>query len=187
MDQGLAAVLGAAVGVTGTLGTAVLTYLAARRQAVDQGKVDHEKALREERRLAYLSLMQAAEPADRALHRVAHRDNLRGLSMETAPDEPALATAIDELGEAAHGVYRAHAQVDLVGPHRMSGLAIEVWAAIRDLRAFLEAVKRGDVGSGDYQDGCERAVDYVERARTKLANGAREVLALPPGAAREAE
>lgn len=187
MDQGLAAVLGAGVGVTGTLGTAVLAYLAARRQAVDQGKIDHEKALRAERRDAYLSLIQAAEPADKALHRVAHRDNLRGLSMETAPDEATLAIAIDELGEAAHAVYRAHAQIDLVGPHRMSGRAIEVWAAIRDLRAFLEGAKRGDVAPEDYQDGCEKAVDYVERVRTKFAEGARAVLALPPGATHGAE
>ncbi|MGW0837315.1 hypothetical protein [Streptomyces prunicolor] len=173
--------------MTGTLGAAVFAYLATRRQAIDQGKVDHEKTLRTERRDAYLSLIRAAEPVDQALHIVAHRDNLPGLSMASAPDDAVLTAAIEELGTAAHGVYRAHAQIGLVGPKRVSDRAIEVWASIRDLRAFLEAAKRGDVPPEDYHDGCSEAVDYVERERTRFAQSARAVLALPPGATENAE
>ncbi|GGV63027.1 hypothetical protein GCM10010277_68830 [Streptomyces longisporoflavus] len=53
--------LGAAVGVIGTLGTATLTYLATRHQVRDQGRVDHAKVLREERKAAYLDFLEAAE------------------------------------------------------------------------------------------------------------------------------
>ncbi|MBO7938136.1 hypothetical protein JTP77_019765 [Streptomyces sp. S9] len=53
MDQGTAAVLGACVGVIGTLGTAVLTYMAARHQMREQGKIEHRKIIRAERREAY--------------------------------------------------------------------------------------------------------------------------------------
>ncbi|WP_405973329.1 hypothetical protein OG496_31470 [Streptomyces sp. NBC_00988] len=181
MDQGLAAVLGASVGVTGTLGTALLAYVAARRQAIDQGKIEHGKQLRTERREAYLTLIQAAEPVDRALHKIAHRDDVSGVSMESAPDDAVIRSAIEDLGTAAHEIYKSHARVDLAGPKAMRLVAVEVWAATRDLRSFLEAVLRGAITESSYQDRCEEVVDAVERSRTRFAEEASRVMEIAPG------
>lgn len=70
MDQGIAALAGAGVGVVGSLGTALLAYLAAGRQARDRGRIEHAQKLREERRTAYRLFQRAAEPIDDALHRI---------------------------------------------------------------------------------------------------------------------
>jgi hypothetical protein len=45
MDQGIAALAGAGIGVVGSLGTAGLAYLAAERQARDRGRIEHAQKL----------------------------------------------------------------------------------------------------------------------------------------------
>lgn len=70
MDQGLAAVLGATVGVAGTLGASVLAYIATRRQASDQGAIDRAHKVREERREAYLNVMDTLDLVKRELLKV---------------------------------------------------------------------------------------------------------------------
>ncbi|MFE1188988.1 hypothetical protein [[Kitasatospora] papulosa] len=65
MDQGTAAVLGASVGVAGTLGTGFLAYLAARHQIRDQAKLDHRKTIRSERREAYRDFLRRVSEIER--------------------------------------------------------------------------------------------------------------------------
>ncbi|MEV7885083.1 hypothetical protein ACWD3I_06300 [Streptomyces sp. NPDC002817] len=67
MDQGTAAVLGACVGVAGTLGTGVLAYFAARHQIRDQAKLEHKKTVRSERREAYRNYLITVSEIERDL------------------------------------------------------------------------------------------------------------------------
>ncbi|MGW1401052.1 hypothetical protein ACWCRF_20860 [Streptomyces sp. NPDC002405] len=67
MDQGTAAVLGACVGVAGTLGTGFLAYFAARHQIRDQAKLEHRKTVRLERREAYRDFLRHISEIERDL------------------------------------------------------------------------------------------------------------------------
>jgi hypothetical protein len=67
VDQGTAAVLGACVGVAGTIGTGVLTYFAARHQIRDQAKLEHRKTVRSERREAYRDFLKHISEIERDL------------------------------------------------------------------------------------------------------------------------
>ncbi|MGW0771289.1 hypothetical protein [Streptomyces sp. NPDC002676] len=180
MDQGLAAALGASVGVAGTLGTAFLTYVAARRQSDEQAKLEHLRSLRAERREAYLAVFQAAESVDRAMMLIAARDDVPGASMRSAPDEEVLRNLADALGVAVHALYAAQARLALVGPDDARQSAVDVWAAARELRRFVEEVRRGDVAPAEYQTRCGGAVDRYEHERTRFANLVRSIMEAPP-------
>jgi len=65
MDQGTSAVLGACVGVVGTLGTAMLTYVVARHQISEQGRIEHKKTIRAERREAYREFLMEVSRFER--------------------------------------------------------------------------------------------------------------------------
>lgn len=67
MDQGTAAVLGACVGVAGTLGTGFLAYFAARHQIRDQAKLEHRKTVRLERRESYRDFLRRISAIERDL------------------------------------------------------------------------------------------------------------------------
>ncbi|MFD3835140.1 hypothetical protein ACFWWC_02630 [Streptomyces sp. NPDC058642] len=67
MDQGTAAVLGACVGVAGTLGTGFLAYFAARHQIRDQAKLEHKKTVRSERRDTYREFLRNTSEIERDL------------------------------------------------------------------------------------------------------------------------
>ena len=177
MDQGLAAVLGASVGVLGTLGTAIATYAATRRQVVDQERAARKREHRIERRDAYLDFLVATESLDRALHKVAHRDDdPSGLSMESPPSAAVIQSALEDLDVAVHELYKMHMRIRLVGPKRLNEPAIEVWAAARTFRSFLGKVLRGEIPAERYQERCEAAVDYVERWMDRFSTDAGEVL-----------
>ncbi|GEB51845.1 hypothetical protein [Streptomyces cacaoi] len=184
MDQGLAAVLGAGVGVLGTLGTAAVTYAAARRQTLDQGKVDDTKAIRGERRDAYLAFIEAAEPVDFVLHSLAHSDEVPG-SCERPPNTAVLNEMVEDIDSAVHALYKAQARIDLVGPSSVVSEAVNVWGAARDLRSFLQAVLRGDVAPDVYAQALETAVDAVEKARDDFGRAARDVISTPMNLFRE--
>lgn len=67
MDQGIAAVLGAGVGIVGTLGTAFLTYAGARHQTRDQGRIDHQRSVRNERMAAYEAFFESLTEHERRM------------------------------------------------------------------------------------------------------------------------
>ncbi|MEE1736079.1 hypothetical protein PUR49_06050 [Streptomyces sp. BE147] len=183
MDQGWAALFGAGVGVVGTLCTSALTYSSARRQAHDQGAVDHERTLRSERREAYLVFMQAAEPVDNVLHRVAHQDGVPASARDAPPAPDVLSAAVTELGGAVDALYKAQAQLDLMGPEAVAAEAVNVWSDVRSLRAYLERVLHGmreGLPDAAYRTGLEDAVDAVEMSRERFTRRAREVIVTPP-------
>ncbi|WP_225848624.1 hypothetical protein [Streptomyces sp. HPF1205] len=184
VDPGWAALAGAGVGVVGTLCTSVLTYAATRRQARDQGTVDHGRALRSERREAYLLFMAAAEPVDGVLHRVAHQDAEVASARDAPPPAAVLSAAVEELGTAVDALYKAQARLDLMGPESVAAQAVNVWSDVRSLRTYLErtlrGMREGEVPDGGYRTGLEDAVDAVELSREKFARCARRVMETPP-------
>lgn len=116
MDQGLSAVLGATVGVLGTLGTASLTYAAARHQVRDQSRVDHRRLLREERQAAYLELISAHEELE------IESSKAWGALAEHNPDytaEHGLASQ-RKVGDLLNSVYAKTSRVELVGPREVA-------------------------------------------------------------------
>ncbi|MFF3258391.1 hypothetical protein ACFYWO_04340 [Streptomyces sp. NPDC002932] len=183
MDQAWAALLGTGLGVAGTLCTSGLTYASARRQARDQGVVDHLRELRNERREAYLAFMGAAEPVDDVLHRLAHQDGVPAAARDAPPAAEVLNAAVEELGTAVHALRKAQARLDLMGPEPVAEDAVNVWSDVRSLRAYLERVlhrvREGAAYDG-YRTGLEDAVDNLERSREKFTRSAREVMTAPP-------
>ncbi|MFE7959574.1 MULTISPECIES: hypothetical protein [unclassified Streptomyces] len=167
MDQGVSAVLGASVGVLGTVGTAVLTYLAARKQADDQGRVAQRSMLRTERREAYLAFLQAQESIDSALNLI---------DAQSPPESAVLDSAIELADRGAHEIYVAQSRVELTGPESVCGAALEAWGAARNLRSFLEDVRGGRVPPSQYEGQSEARIDEVERCKLEFTAAARSVL-----------
>lgn len=126
MDQGLAALLGASVAVVGALCTGGLTYVATRRQAMDNGEVAHRKQLREERRDAYKKFLAAAESLDRVIFRLVEQECIQ-LDFESRLARDAVAEVMGDLDSAAHNLYVERMNVALAGPFAMGGLAHELW------------------------------------------------------------
>ncbi|GAB7102118.1 hypothetical protein JCM4814A_04320 [Streptomyces phaeofaciens JCM 4814] len=159
--------LGASVGVLGTVGTAVLTYLAARKQADDQGRVTHRSALRAERRDAYLAFLQAHESIDGALNVI---------NIASVPEIAVLDRAIELVDRGAHEIYVSQSRVELAGPESVCGAALEAWGAALNLRSFLDEVRAGLVSPGQYDGQCEARIDEVERCKATFTAAARSVL-----------
>ncbi|WP_234434420.1 hypothetical protein [Streptomyces sp. NRRL F-5126] len=180
MDQGWAAIVGATVGVVGTLCTSWLTSSSDRRLARDQGKAEHGRELRSERREVYLALMEAAEPVDAVLHRIAHQDGVPAAVRDAQPPADVLREAVEELGTAVDTLYKAQARLDLMGPEAVAVEAVNVWSEVRSLRTYLERALQGQLPDAGYRTGLERAVDAVEVSREKFARRAREVMEAAP-------
>ncbi|MFD4608042.1 hypothetical protein ACFWOT_07960 [Streptomyces sp. NPDC058440] len=173
MDQGLAAVLGASVGLAGALGAATLTYIATRKQAADQGLVEFKRSLRSERREAYLAFIRATED----LHPVLVALGWHGqVSAEESP--MGRAEQISTLRSLVRDLYRLQAQIDLVGPTEISRAAIEVWGRIADLRSALEREQAMGHG-GSRSRALDVALDSLEDVRETFSATARRVLETP--------
>ncbi|MBP0456637.1 hypothetical protein [Streptomyces montanisoli] len=180
MDQGWAAIVGAGVGVVGTLSTSWLKTTADRRLARDQGAAEHGRELRGERREVYLAFTEAAEPVDAVLHRIAHQDGVPAAVRDAPPPTDVLREAVEELGKAVHTLYKAQARLDLMGPEGVAEEAVNVWSDVRSLRTYLERVLQGQLPDDGYPAGLERAVDAVEASRERFARRAREVMETAP-------
>jgi hypothetical protein len=185
MDQGWGVLAGAVVGAAGASGASWLAYLAARRQARDQGEVDHGLVLRSERREAYLAFMEAVEPVDGVLHRLAHQDGVPAAVRGTPPPVDVLRAAVEQLGAAVDALYKIQARLDLAGPEAVAAQAVHVWSNVRALRTYLETVLHraleGDRPADEgYRSGLDDAVDEVEVSRETFARRAREVMVRPP-------
>jgi len=120
MDQGLAAVLGASVGVLGTLGTGVLTYFAARHQIRDQGNLERERTLRAERAAAFTAFLEAVNLADVQLNELTGTIGV----LENRPDDidawNERYAEVKKLAETLDDISKRQVKVLLVGPEDVS-------------------------------------------------------------------
>jgi len=166
MDQGLAAVLGAAVGVLGAAITGSLGYLAARQQATDQGRIEHARQLRAERRETYLALMKLMEPA-------------KGF-MNTEPSQMSgqyYAAAYEQLHEAQKNLYLLLPQVELCGPPEISEAARKVWGWMYELEIAVEILL---AGRGPQKKCLAARCDDYDAAQVQFIELARSIMTQAP-------
>ncbi|WP_445520684.1 hypothetical protein [Streptomyces sp. NEAU-174] len=177
MDAGI---LGALIGATATLVTAVLAYAAAQIQFRGQKRFDHGRVVREERAAAYHAFLNEVMLTDSAMRALSRR--FAGLSLGEMPDR---ATRIEELRQFAASVHRLAASVSsiaLVGPD-------PVWHAARDLyhEFTYSDVALGMVCSAD-ADECRRScLDHfddglvaLQERRDEFIDAARVILGTSP-------
>lgn len=122
MDQGIAALLGATVGVVGALGTAALAFFGVRYQARATGQIEHQKALWNERIAAYSAFIEAVQGAHNVLLEISAK--LRKYSPD--PETPANATAaqdlvsrLQEAKDRVSAAYECMARIYVVGPQQL--------------------------------------------------------------------
>ncbi|WP_125935797.1 hypothetical protein [Streptomyces sp. WAC 06738] len=177
MDQGIAAVLGAGVGILGTLGAGVLGYVAALRQTRDQGRVDHGLRLRDERREIYLDFITVAERMEsliRELRSMVEPDE------DTEPAWLAVEKREEELAGDAKQLSRLLTRITLAGPTSVREPAetiVEVLESATDFR------REGADTQDDLQVLHRRLDEFIqqyERAEVALIGAVRQVLEGPP-------
>ncbi|MDH6219714.1 hypothetical protein [Streptomyces pseudovenezuelae] len=175
MDQGVSAVLGASVAVVGTLATAVLTYTAARRQTSDQARAEQVQRLRDERRSAYLALLEATEPIDRVMHAVApeYRNNVFA---SDSPDWPAISALAEEVYGASQVLYRLHSKIQLVGPDYIENASDGIWRQVRSLHEELFILADTQICPEEPDSRLSNIVDKLEMEKERFAIGARNIL-----------
>ena len=175
MDQGLAAVLGASVAVVGTLATAVLTYTAARRQTSDQTRAEQVQRLRDERRSAYLALLEATEPIDRVMHAVApeYRNNVFA---SDSPDWSAIIVLAEEVYGASQMLYRLHPKIQLVGPDEIEKSSDKLWRQVRSFHEELFRLADTQTFPGESDSRLSNIIDQIEMEKERFAIEARNVL-----------
>lgn len=132
MDQGIAALLGATVGVLGSVSTSAISGWSSRRQILAQARVDHAQWRRQARRDAYSAFLAPAHETLNALKGVARA--LVGNSDGAAAD-PQLQVAHDRLGE----VQAAWAALAVEGPESVEQAANGVKTALHSMHTTLLA------------------------------------------------
>ncbi|MYR39682.1 hypothetical protein GTX14_31595 [Streptomyces sp. SID4944] len=185
MDQGIAALAGAGIGVVGSLGTAGIAYLAAGRQARDRGRIEHAQKLREERRAAYRLFQQATEPIDDALHRI-------GWGAVDGPTSSFLLTSRNlrlseqQISEAVQELRKLLTEIQLNGPDSAAAAANEVYICGRilndEFRLQVESVRRTPWRGRSAEDDEDRSLAFhnarttFEASRNAFARCARSVV-----------
>ncbi|MDF3300195.1 hypothetical protein [Streptomyces tropicalis] len=175
MDQGLAAVLGAAVGVVGTLGTACFTYLATRQQTRDRERVEHGQWLRQQRQQAYENFLIAYDRFAAAATAV--EDALQGPRTEGYEDYvAALKDAMDAFGS-------ARVRVAVAGPHFASQSAGRIAVLFSQTLKSLQAWGEAQASGGDVSETSSQLHDVqgrVQLAYRDFVRDARSILETPP-------
>ncbi|MEV0553150.1 hypothetical protein AB0I27_06780 [Streptomyces sp. NPDC050597] len=144
MDQGLTAVLGALVGVLGTLGSAWLGFHASRTQVREQAVAELSTRLREERREAYLSFVSASEQLDLVFRKFT-AENYQTLD-EIPKDESGeiewslMVEVYRDLEVVQHAMLQAVARVDLAGPSNVAHHSGYAWLNVLAIRDIMQRV-----------------------------------------------
>ncbi|MFJ5529337.1 hypothetical protein [Streptomyces sp. NPDC093261] len=172
MDQGLAAVLGAFVGVVGATTTAVLTGRHTRRQSRDQARTDHARWRREVRRDAYAATLVPITEA-REVARRASRALVRG---DAETDVERLLGRLDEL---IHAIRASCARLSLEGPKEVAAAAdavlgalhvvdnnLATWSLARGSapEALAGHIERHTVKAAEFSHSVNRFTDEASRA-----------------------
>lgn len=165
MDQGNAAVIAAGLGIAGTLlgslGGAIVAARATRKQVRDQEGAEHRNWLRQERRASYAALLDACSKGMDILRR--HALSGGGYLAEE--------TVLNVLGP----VLEARTLVEIAGPVSMERLADEV------VDCFIGAVntQREMIYPDGATDSEERslnsAIEQYSAARAEFVTGAHSV------------
>ncbi|MCQ8829850.1 hypothetical protein [Streptomyces malaysiensis] len=160
MDQAVAALCGAGIGVVGTVGASVLTYIGTRRQVPEQGRIEHARQLRIERREVYLAFMELLEPVDR----------LPSEPVSLSSEYAALAAQVELIPPRGESLL---ARIQLCGPKEIADSAGSLLSSAGDMiRLFLN--------SSQDQDAIDRAFESFMAAQGEFIDKARRVMVEPP-------
>ncbi|MFS8199398.1 hypothetical protein ACLVWQ_11995 [Streptomyces sp. CWNU-52B] len=150
MDQGLAALLGASVGVLGTVAASAISSGSIRRQLEGQAKVEHAQWRRQLRRDAYSAFLAPANESRSALKTAARA--LVGDAPDLAEADRRLRIAQDQLVL----VQVAWAGLAVEGPESVEQAAHSVHLGLHSMHTTLLAWR-------DSSGAPDRNVDFVER------------------------
>ncbi|MCQ8835803.1 hypothetical protein [Streptomyces malaysiensis] len=162
MDQGLAAVLGAFVGVVGTTATAVFTGRYMRQQAQDQAHIDHARWRREIRQETYAAMLVPITEA-----RAVAREASRALIREDTDAE--VESLLGQLEELIQTIRASCARLYLEGPIEVVRAGDAVLRKLRVVDNNLVTWKDSRVSSS------EHPAEYIERHTIKAAEVASSV------------
>ncbi|MFC9680828.1 hypothetical protein [Streptomyces sp. NPDC056948] len=172
MDQGLAALMGAAIGVVGTTGASALAGWAGRRQVQAQQAGEHARWRRQGQRETYASFLTAVE----RVREHSHQSEARELE-ETS-------RLSDELNERVEAVMRTLSMVIVEGPDEVVAVAEELrdtsCEVASGLMTILEARRSGADLSGPRRDLAEQQ-NWLDELITAYAKAVRSVLDQGPG------
>ncbi|MFI7408746.1 hypothetical protein ACIBU0_08790 [Streptomyces sp. NPDC049627] len=157
MDQGIAAVLGASVGVIGAIGGSVLTYIGVRHQARTAAALEYQKSVWAERVDLYAEFIEKVEDAHHQLidirsHVASFLAKLRDLNFQVNPEieEEAqeILSAVREAQIPLRDVFKLASRVRILGPQSLNdtaGAVAEVLnSRFRTLARELSAITSGD-------------------------------------------
>ncbi|MDF2266207.1 hypothetical protein P2Q00_12270 [Streptomyces coacervatus] len=176
----MAAVLGAGVGVVGTLGTACLTYLATRQQAKDQGRVEHGQWLRGRRQLAYEDFLIAYERfagAATAMEDALEDGRTEGLENLAA----GLKEAVETFGN-------TRSRVAVAGPQFASQSAGQIATLLRGAHRSLLTWRDDLLSGADVSDRSAQLRELqgqIQLAYRDFVRDVRSILEAPPDAGGE--
>lgn len=176
MDAGLAAVLGASVGVLGTLGASVLTHIATRRQASDQGVIDRAHKIREERQEAYLDVMETLDSVKRELLAVFPYEKLHYGSPLNNMNWETVEKLADEMRRFDEILDRQANRMKLAGPETMDRHADAATSISTMLYTALERIWHTRDASEEVRNQLTHAYETLDDALHNFTLAARDVL-----------
>lgn len=161
MDAGVAGVVGAAVGVLGGLGTAVVSFLSQSAQQRRQQVVEREVRLEQGRREAYLACIETSKGITGDWWKLVN-------CLLSSARTPELCKEYAEAAQHGWVVFTKSADaVCVAGPNAMAAavqaLREAMWAMDRAGTDWYECVRSGDV---DRLAACEAGFREAEQART---------------------
>jgi len=169
VDQGIAALLGATVGVLGTVSAAAVSGWSIRQQIRAQAGIDHAQWRRQARRDAYSAFLAPAHEAGNALKQAARA--LIG-DVEVTEADRRLLAAHDSLT----AVHAARAALAVEGPEAVEQLAHGVKAGLHSLQTTLLAWRDSAESSFDHN------VKFVERHAVEVTRVSERISAFTAAA-----
>ncbi len=171
MDAGVAAVLGAAVGVVGTTLAAAVAGIAAQRQT----RAEHRQWRRQLRRDAYAAFTAKADEAQRLLKSI-DRELIR-----PGNDLDAIRAETDRLREILDGsLAEAQAIVEIEGPeelaHAAEELARSLSACVADIQAHTIGRSSGTPVTQSESQQIRRYTDHMSAKRGQFVDRARKAI-----------
>ncbi|WP_328930097.1 hypothetical protein OG429_39745 [Streptomyces sp. NBC_00190] len=170
MDSGVAAVVGAAVGVVGTTLAAAVAGLSAQRQI----RAEHRHWRRQLRRDAYSAFTAKADELHKALKEI------NAELITPGADLDALRASVAGARASLHGgLADAQATVEIEGPEKLARVAEEL---SRSLSACIAAISAATLGQGggpsvvtEHQE-VRRFLDHASSKRAQFVEHARRTI-----------
>lgn len=175
MDQGWAALLGAAIGVVGTTAASALTGWAGRRQVQAQQAGEHARWRKQGQRETYAAFLTAVEQVREHSHQV---------GVESARIDQ-VSRHLDELNERVDTVNRTLSMVIVEGPEAVARTAEElrdISCEVANASMDILATRRNGAEVSQLCQDLEEQQSWLDKVITAYAKAVRTVLDQPPRA-----